>query len=471
MGRIFYYLCIFIYLGLDAVSFSQNVILHGNAPSYANSEIIFYRYTDFITKTEEEAGKCLVNDRGDFRILLNLDSITFVFSHLGIYKAFLYAEPNKTYEIILPEKTDKAPEDELNPYFIESRIQLGIASMKEDDLNFIMRTFNDAYTPYYNKHIINFINKEDFSELNADIERMERPFVNSNNSFFNSYRNYRYGLLKHLAFQQKARNISDEYFRGKPVLYNNPAYMELFNQVYDKYFVFFGRTNKGEKIYNDINILKSYSELRNTLAQDDVFSNDTVIEMVILKGVHDEFYRDNFSRTGLLNVLDSLISNTNIKQHKVLGEIIKAKVTRLLSGYYPPGFELYDADSNLVRLTDFRGKYVYLNFCTAQSYTCLSEFELLSGIYERHKDRLEIVTISVDPIHSINKDFLKSRNWIWKFLFYGNQPRVINEYDIRAYPTYFLIGPDGKLIYSPCPAPSEDFESMLYKAMKARGDL
>jgi len=331
--------------------------------------------------------------------------------------------------------------------------------------------FNDAYTPYYNKHIINFINKEDFSELNADIERIEKPFVNSNNRFFNNYRKYRYGLLKHLAYQQKARSVSDEYFREQPVLFYNPAYMELFTQVYDKYFVFFGRTNKGEKIYNDINTLKSYSELRKTLAKDNVFSNDTVIELVILKGVYDEFYSDNFSRSGLLSILDTLISDTKIQQNKALGELIKTKITKLLSGYYPPSFELYDSDSNLVKLTDFTGKYVYLNFCTTQSYTCLSEFDLLKGIYERHKEKLEIVTISVDPLPGINTNFLRNKNYIWKFLFYGNQPEIIEEYDIRAYPTYYLIGPDGKLIYSPSPSPSEDFESMLYKAMKSRGEL
>ena len=471
MGKLYCLLCIFIYMGTFSISLSQNVILFGNAPSYANSEIVINRYTDLITKTEEEIGKCLVDDKGDFKISLDLDRITFVFSHLGIYKAFLYAEPNKTYEIILPEKTDKTPEDELNPYFIESRIQLGIANVKEEELNFIIRMFNDSYTPYYNKHIINFINKEDFSELNSDIERIEKPFVNSNNSFFNNYRKYRYGLLKHLAYQQKARSVSDEYFRQQPVLFYNPAYMELFNQVYDKYFVFFGRTSKGEKIYNDINTVKSYFELRNTLANDDVFSNDTVIELAILKGVYDEFYSDNFSRSGLLSILDTLISNTKIQQHRLLGEVIKTKITRLLSGHYPPTFALYDSDSNLVSINDFRGKYVYLNFCTAQSYTCLSEFELLKGIYERHKEKLEIVTISVDPLQSIDENFLKSKNWNWKFLFYGNQPQIIVEYDIRAYPTYYLIGPDGKLIYSPSPSPAEDFESMLYKAMKVRGDL
>jgi thiol-disulfide isomerase/thioredoxin len=454
-----------------SLSFSRDVILHGNAPSYASCEIVFNRYTDWVTKGEEEIGRCKVDTNGDFRISLNPEQITFVFSHLGIYKAFLYVEPGNSYKIILPEKEDKSPEDELNPYFTESRIQLGTADAKADEINFMIRMFNDAYNPYYNKHIINFINNDDFSELNADIERIEKPFAGSKNSYFNNYREYRYGLLRHLAYQQKARSISDEYFRRKPVLYNNPAYMELFNQVYDKYFVFFGMTDKGSKIYDDINTSKSYSDLKRTLSRDNVFYNDTITELVILQNIYNEFYSDNFSRTGLITILDTLISQTGIQQNKIIGEIIKAKITRLLSGYYPPAFELYDSDSSLVRLDDFKGKYVYLNFCTSQSYTCLSEFELLEGIYERYKERLEIVTIAVEAQLDAFRDFLKNKNWNWKFLFYGYQPQILKEYDIRAYPTYFLIGPDGKLIYSPSISPAENFESLLVKTMKARGDL
>ena len=48
MGRLSYFLGIFIYLGTFSVSLSQNVILHGNAPSYANSEIVINRYTDLL---------------------------------------------------------------------------------------------------------------------------------------------------------------------------------------------------------------------------------------------------------------------------------------------------------------------------------------------------------------------------------------------------------------------------------------
>jgi peroxiredoxin len=274
-----------------------------------------------------------------------------------------------------------------------------------------------------------------------------------------------------LAFQQKVRSLSREYFAGQPVLYSNPAYMKLFDQVYEKYFTFFARTETGKKIYDDINGYKSYAALLGTLSNDDNISNDTLRELVILKSVFDEFYGMEFSRSGLVSILDSLILTSRIPVHQEIGLNIRHKITRLQPGYDPPSFELYDADSNLVRLSDLKGKYVYINFCTSYSYTCMNEFELLNGIYQRHHQRLTIVTISTDPHESTFNRFKNNNQYNWIFLYYGHQPDIIKEYDIRAYPTYFLIGPDGKLIYSPAPSPSENFEIKLFEAMRSRGDL
>jgi len=44
-------------------------------------------------------------------------------------------------------------------------------------------------------------------------------------------------------------------------LYRNPAYMELFNMVYDKYFLFFARTMEGNVIFDDISRYKSLTSL------------------------------------------------------------------------------------------------------------------------------------------------------------------------------------------------------------------
>jgi hypothetical protein len=95
---------------------------------------------------------------------------------------------------------------------------------------------------------------------------------------------------------------------------------------------------------------------------------------------------------------------------------------------------------------------------------------MLASLYQNHKDRLTIITIATDPMEDVLRQFLSKNNYSWKFLYYDNQPEILKEYDIRAFPTYFLIGPDGKLIHSPAASPSENFEQ-LFETMKARGDL
>ena len=95
----------------------------------------------------------------------------------------------------------------------------------------------------------------------------------------------------------------------------------------------------------------------------------------------------------------------------------------------------------------------------------------MQGIYARQKERLEIVTIAVDTYDELMHSFLRNKDYNWKFLYYGHQPNILEEYDIRAFPTYFLIGPDGRLIQSPAPAPGENFESRLFEVMRSRGDL
>ena len=108
--------------------------------------------------------------------------------------------------------------------------------------------------------------------------------------FYNNYIEYRFGYLKHLAYQQKSKSVSKEFFQERPVLYNNPAYMELFNQVYNRYFYFFGQTIPGKKIYDDINSKKSYHLLCQDLKSDSILKNENLRELVILKNIHDEFF-------------------------------------------------------------------------------------------------------------------------------------------------------------------------------------
>jgi peroxiredoxin len=200
-------------------------------------------------------------------------------------------------------------------------------------------------------------------------------------------------------------------------------------------------------------------------------ANDSLLELVILKGLHDSFFDDKFSRSALVAILDSLYRSTKIAEHLLIAENIRSRVTRLLPGFVPAPFELYNIKGELVSLNAFEGKYVYLNFCTASSYSCLQEFTILEKFYEKHRKVLEIVTISVDRDPNDLKLLLEQTKYQWTFLHYGNKPDVIKDFDIRAYPTYFLIGPDRRLLISPAMSPRENFEIQLFKVLRSRGDI
>ncbi len=84
--------------------------------------------------------------------------------HLGIYLGYFFAEPGKTYQLVLPERMEKTPEDKLNPYFQPEEIHLGLVNFNQDELNMLIIMFEDAYMPYYEKHVNNIIHKYRYPE-------------------------------------------------------------------------------------------------------------------------------------------------------------------------------------------------------------------------------------------------------------------------------------------------------------------
>jgi peroxiredoxin len=449
---------------------AANVTISGTDSAYAGTQVEFVMYADQISNSELTLGITSFARDGSFSLSFELKETGYVFAYIGIYRIFLFAEPDSEYSVVLPPRSDKQPGDLLNPYFTPVDVHLATTNFEDDELNTLIRMFNDAYLPYYNKHIMAIRNKEDFSDLDKDIARMDKPFEYSKNKYFNEYRWYQYGRLRYLAVQQKSKSISGEYFRGRPVLLSNPAYMELFNKVYEKYFHHFERTEEGKGLGEAIGD-GDLNRLRKLLAKDDVLGDSGLLDLVILKGLHDEFYNDKYSRSALLEILNQMISGNKFPALTDVAENIRIKTTRLLTGFEPPEFELYDRDSNLISLRNFRGKYVYLNFCSCFSYTCLNEFKMISSLYAKHKDILEVVTIIVDNDKDVINSFLDRSNYSWVFLHYGHQSAVIKDYDIRAFPTYYLIDREGKLVISPAPAAGDEFETHLFKIMRSRGEL
>lgn len=466
----FFTLFLLLFFGITLNVSAQEAVVFGNSYDYKGVEIIFYTYSDYITETEYEVGRCRVESDGSFTAKLKVLETTFVFAHLGVYKIYFFAEPGKRYELMLPPREDKTEVQRLNPFFRETDLQVGIKNVDRNDINFLVNAFDLRFNQDFDQ-IVQDAYRGRQHNIDSLIAKIEVKFGETLNPFFDAYREYRYGLLRQITFIKKSTATSNELFLNRPILYRNPAFMELFNLVYDKYFLFFSRTAQGNAIFDDISRYKSLSRLKLTLSTDNILSNDTLKEMVILKSLHDEFFSDNFSRSALLTILDSIYRTTTIPEHVIIAENIRNRITKVLPGFVPAPFSLKDVKGKDVSLDNFKGKYIYLNFCTTTSYTCLKEFTQLEKISKQYKKHLEVVTISADDNPDDLKSFLENSKYDWTFLHFGNKPEVLRDYDIRVYPTYFLIGPDKKMILSPAPSPEEGFERRFFQILRSRGEI
>jgi peroxiredoxin len=452
-------------------SISAETIFQGKVVSYGGEKLDFLTYSDMISFREMTIASCTISDSGDFKCTAGLEETRLIFIRLGVYNCIFYAEPGLIYQLQLPQKREKTEAEQMNPYFEDITIHLIARPVgttvdrpipgENEDLNILIRSFNDAFNPFYYKYVVNaFTNEVDQQEIKKAIQSITEPFADIHHPFFKTYMEYRLGLLQHYGARQSSSRIIDDYFKMKNVFYHNPAYMELFNEIFYDYFDAFAAENPQVNLPLIINREINLDKLIGTLQKEKVFSNDTLLEMVLIKNFYDCFYKDTYSKPGILILIDkSVISD------------IKQEITRLMAGTEPPPFKLYDKDSILIGLDDFQGKYIYLSFCNSFSYYCIREFELLSDLNSRHSEHLTIITILVDDNWQSMKDLLKANNFNWTFLHYSSHPEIINEYEVKAYPSYYFIGPDGKLIASPAPSPLEGFEQYLFKTMRARGDI
>ena len=88
--------------------FAENVVFKGNIPDYAGEKFTFLCFSNNITFTEEELCTTIVKENGDFLCSFYTDKTKYVFIRLGVYEAYIFAEPGKEYELLFPEKKEKS---------------------------------------------------------------------------------------------------------------------------------------------------------------------------------------------------------------------------------------------------------------------------------------------------------------------------------------------------------------------------
>lgn len=148
----------------------------------------------------------------------------------------------------------------------------------------------------------------------------------------------------------------------------------------------------------------------------------------------------------------------NNKYKSSLDEILATK-KKFAAGSPAFDFELKTLDDKTVRLSDLKGKVVYMDFWASWCAPCIKEMPYSKKAVEHFSgnDNVVFLYISIDQDADGWKNAIEKHSVTGINTFDGNgwNGIVAEQYNIKSIPAYFLIDADGNFATDSAPRPSE----------------
>ncbi|WP_430811517.1 MULTISPECIES: TlpA family protein disulfide reductase [unclassified Carboxylicivirga] len=448
-----------------AQSTSQWVTLKGKAPEYAGYSLVMRKVVNPISREEADLMVLHVDEHGYFQQQIELSNVVYASIDMGRFLGYIYLEPGQTYELVLPPFQPRSDAERFNPYFVPEVIELGIANEEAQVLNKRMKRFDEQLSTAYNENAVRVFARSDVQRANHIIEGLDS--ITKGCDYLQEYSRYAYGELLTLAYKRNKRMAMHLTFSGDSINMFMPAFIKSFNTLFKGFFTYYFSSNRGDALRDAYNQGATFDSLSYLLQKDTLFANHELADLVLMKGMYDAFYSGRYDEERIIQLYRQAAETGSRPDIRNIAQGLHRKVTWLRTGSAAPPFTLYRLDGRERSLSDYEGKFVYLNFMHTSNHTCRQELELLNVLSKQMRREMIIVTIIMDEDPTAAQKLVKENKYKWDFLHYIGMPKVVSDYRIKALPMYFVIDPSQKLRLVPAPSPTESFAPIFMEAQRS----
>ena len=301
--------------------------------------------------------------------------------------------------------------------------------------------------------------------------KCEKRYKNIKNDYFKNYVDYSIASIN--ASASRGENyLINGYIVGKPLQYKHFEYMQFFNTCFKGFVTAMGSTHKGQSLYNIINVQANWNQLSTFLKQDKFLKSDSLRELVAIKNLWEMYYSADFSPDAIEAITSQLNVATKITEHKKITSTMLIYFNKMQAGSQAPSFSARSKDGTIGNLSNFKNRWIYLNFFSTKNIESLKEMPKIAALKKKFADKLMFVSVCLDDSLKSYISYLKANpkfDWTIWYNYDKSLTKTAKEnYFLTGTEGYFLINNFGYLAQSPAPSPSGGIEYKLNTIFKTK---
>ena len=414
---------------------------------------------DFLGKSQWEQ-QIDVND-SIFHIKLEIEKPVITTLGYGNNQKDIFIVPNKSLIINFDANRFEAS--------FQYNGELAIVNSILDTISSNLRNmdFNVVYSQPLNVAVKYLDSIEENSKNKLQMLTKNSSTTDRFNDYTTKFIEYQLAMLK-LIIAERQNEVPENYYNFLNKLsYSDPNLLDIsYYRAFLSSYIDKETNSKIEKLDSTQrqNFDIQFKESLNVIQQ---FENEEIrayllynkmMTELLNSGINDfEKYYDYFKR------------NNKDPHYKEQLQIAYKEKMNIAPGQKAPKFTLNDINGNKVSLSDFKGKYIYLDFWATTCPYCRKESPSYLKLYSDYgSNEIEFISISADLKEDRWKNYVKENKNVGTILRVENSwdSDAFQAYQINSSPTYVIIDKEGNILDPVAPRPSskeirETFDKLL----------
>jgi peroxiredoxin len=454
---LFKYFSIAVFTAFAFLAQGQQIAIKGNAPAFKKAQLQLCTIDDYLNGHEIVIDSALVDNSGNFSFKPAIKQTIYSYIKQGDLVYELYLIPNQNLDIVIPDTAGFAKDSVLKP----------IQYIQPSALNTSIVAFDAEYNDFLIANYKAILRKTAQPKVKLFVKAQQDKYTTNTDVFLGNYILYRIGSLELLSSTKSRKETLEAYFKDKPILYTNPAYMDLFYEVFDKNLKAFRSKVAGEDLNNVINNRIDYTKALDIMRRDSTIPNDTLRELALLKGLTEMYYEPTATQYSILEMFRYIQANGMTIYSKTVAKNALQLFEKLRVGTPAPQFNLKDfVTGKMVSLADFKDKYVYLSFWDENNPRSIQEIDLIRELDKKYGKKIAFVSICTSVNETKTLAFINRNKYKWVFLNAASSSKLLKDYDVLSYPSFYLIDKESNILRCPADRPTGNIErtlDMLFK--------